>query len=577
MQGVDYIVIVLYILGILGAGMVFVGRMKNSKEMFSAGGQSPWWVSGLSGFMTMFSAGTFVVWGGIAYKFGVVAIFINLAYGVAAMLVGWFIAGHWRKLGVDSASEFLHLRFGGSIVQFYTWFKGTVGLFAMGGAVYALSKIVCALIPLPDGHLLVDPATGHLSVTFTSVTLCVIVILITIVGGLWAVLMTDVLQFIILTVSVIFVVPLILIEVGGWSTFLAQAPEGFTSPVAADFSWWFILGWMTVNFCIIGAEWTFVQRYLCVPTVRDAKKSAYLFGVMYLVCPVFWMLPPLVFRVLNPNVDTEQAYILACQLVLPAGMMGLMVAAMASATASMATTRLNVFAGAFTTEVYHRVINKAASEKQLVFVGRVVTVILGCIVMAGALLIPKYGYTNFIIDINSLLYGPMLMPTIWGLFSRKIGLKAVWSTVLVGFVAAYIIKFGLSVSRDGFLTEIAMLRPLVEWIAAHSRIVDLTAGLIFPFIILVFLELLEKHEHRGWQRVMNTRKAFAELPALESSTLPGRMVAICLTMLAIVMGVLAVINRAEASILVTLAIVLLAIAGGMFVFLRRVDAPKGAN
>ena len=571
MQGLDYIVIVLYILGIVGAGMVFVGRMKNSKEMFSAGGQSPWWVSGLSGFMTVFSAGTFVIWGGIAYKFGVVAIIINLAYGVAAMLVGWFIAGIWRKLGVESAAEFLHLRFGGSIVQFYTWFKGTVGLFTMGGAVYALSKIVCALIPLPEGHLLADPATGHLSVPFTSIALCVIVIIITFVGGLWAVLMTDVLQFIILTVSVIFVVPLILIEVGGWSSFLAQAPEGFTAPVAADFSWWFIVGWLTVNFCAFGAEWTFVQRYLCVPTARDAKKSAYLIGVMYLVCPVFWMLPPLIFRVLNPNVDTEQAYILACQLVLPVGMMGLMVAAMASATASMATTRLNVFAGAFTTEVYHRVMNKAASEKQLVFVGRVVTVILGCIVIAGALLIPKYGYTSFIIDINILLYGPMLMPTIWGLFSRKIGLKAVWSTVLIGFVAAYIIKFGLSVSRDGFLTEVALLRPLVEWIAAHSRIVDLTAGLVFPFIILLCLELFEKHEHAGWQRVMNTQKTFAELPALKSSTLPGKMVAICLTMLAVVMGVLSVINREEAGILVTLSIVLLAIAGTMNVFLRRAD------
>jgi len=164
------------------------------------------------------------------------------------------------------------------------------------------------------------------------------------------------------------------------------------------------------------------------------------------------------------------------------------------------------------------------------------------------------------------------MPTIWGLFSRKIGLKAVWSTVLIGFVAAYIIKFGLSVSRDGFLTEVALLRPLVEWIAAHSRIVDLTAGLIFPFLILVFLELFEKHEHRGWQRVMETRKAFAELPPLESSTLPGKMVAICLAMLAIVMGVLAVINREEAGILIALAIVLSAIAGGMYIFLRRADA-----
>ena len=74
METIDFIVILFYIVGIVSAGSVFASRIRNSQDMFAAGGQSPWWVSGLSGFMTMFSAGTFVVWGGIAYRFGVVAI-----------------------------------------------------------------------------------------------------------------------------------------------------------------------------------------------------------------------------------------------------------------------------------------------------------------------------------------------------------------------------------------------------------------------------------------------------------------------------------------------------------------------
>ena len=69
--------------------------------------------------MTMFSAGTFVVWGGIAYRYGVVAIVINLSYGVAALVTGWLLAGVWRKAGVDSASEFLQLGYGSSGGQFY--------------------------------------------------------------------------------------------------------------------------------------------------------------------------------------------------------------------------------------------------------------------------------------------------------------------------------------------------------------------------------------------------------------------------------------------------------------------------
>jgi len=568
MELVDYIVIILYILGIVAAGMVFAGKMKSRKDMFVAGGQSPWWVSGLSAFMTMFSAGTFVVWGGIAYKYGAVAIAINLCYGVSALLVGSFIAGVWRKAGVDSASEFLQLRFGGSIVQFYTWFKGALTLFSTGGAVYALSKIVCALMPLPEGHILADPSTGYLSVSITSVILCLIVIIITFAGGLWAVLMTDVLQFVILTVSVVFVVPLILMKVGGWGSFTAAAPEGFLAPVAADFSGWFLIGWMIVNFFVFSADWSFVQRYVCVPTEKDAKKAAFLIGAMYLISPIFWMLPPLIFRVINPDVDTEQAYILACKYVLPAGMMGLMVAAMASATASMATTRLNVFAGAFT-EAYQRMRKTPASETQMVMIGRVITVILGSVVIGGALLIPRYGYTKFIVDINTLLYVPLFLPTVWGLFSRKIGITATWVTTIAGFVTAYVVKFALA--REGFLTNVDALEPIVAWIAENSRVADLLAGIVTPFLILIVLELFSKNESPGWARAMEMKKAFHESPVAETNTLPGKMVAVSLVLIGVAMLILSALNRAQAGILITFGLVILGISGLLYFFLRKTD------
>jgi len=562
----DYTIIILYIIGIVAAGMVFSNKMKNTKDMFAAGGQSPWWASGLSGFMTMFSAGTFVVWGGIAYRYGFVAVAINMCYGIAALFVGWFLAGYWRKLGVNSAPEFLQMRFGTSIVQFYTWFQGTIGIFAVGGAIYALAKIVCALVVLPDGHLLAD-TTGMLSVPFASVVLCLMVILIACSGGLWAVLMTDVLQFIILVVSVVFVVPLILMEAGGWSSFIQQTPEGFTSPVAADFTWWFLSGWIIIHFFKIGGEWGFVQRYTCVPSAKDAKKSAFLFGFMYLVSPIFWMLPALVFRVLNPDADFEQAYILACQMVLPAGMMGLMVAAMASATASAATTQLNVFAGAFTTEVYQALFNKNASDRQLVFVGRVFTLILGGIVIAGSLLIPKYGYTRFIIDLTTLLTGPLVLPTIWGLFSKKIGIKAVWMTTLAGFAAAVIVKFGLS--ENGFLTGIELLQPISAWVTSNMRIADLTAGIMVPLIVLILLELIATKEHISVKKIELSKQAFQETVVVQSSTLPAKMIITTLIIIAIVMTILSFTNPAQRGILLTFSAMLFAIAGMVFFAIRR--------
>ncbi|OEJ99009.1 Na+:solute symporter [Flavivirga aquatica] len=567
MTKADYIVILLYMIGVVAAGLILAGKMKNSKDMFAAGGQSPWWVSGLSGFMTIFSAGTFVVWGGIAYRYGFVAVAINMCYGVSAMLVGWFLAGYWRKLGVNSASEFLQLRFGSSIVQFYTWFQGTFGIFAVGGAIYALSKIVCALMPLPEGHLLADASTGMLSVPFTSVILCLIVIVITFSGGLWAVLVTDVLQFVILVISVIFVVPLILNKAGGWDAFLKKAPEGFLSPVVDDFTWWFLVGWIIIHFFKIGGEWAFVQRYTCVPSSKDAKKAAFIFGVMYLISPIFWMLPALVYRVIKSGQDVEQAYILACNLVLPAGMMGLMVAAMASATASAATSQINVFAGAFTTEVYQRIFNKNANEKQLMFAGRIFTVILGSVVIAGSLLIPRYGYTKFIIDLTTLLTGPLVLPTIWGLFSKKIGIKTVWGTTLMGFIAALIVKFGLT--KDGFLTGLDILDPLSNWVIANMRLADLITGIIIPLIVLTVIELFIKTEHPNWKKIQNSKQTFQEIEIALPSLLPAKMVMYTLVVIGLGMVILAFVNTNEMKILLIFSSILFSIAAITYFIIRK--------
>lgn len=560
MQLVDYIVVVLYALGIIAAGMVFAGKMKNAREMFAAGGRSPWWVSGLSAFMTVFSAGTFVVWGGVAYQYGMVAVAINITYGLAAILVGWFIASAWRRAGVDSASQFLELRFGDSIVQFYTWFKGLLTMFSTGGSVYAIAVIVCALMPLPDGHMLADPDTGHLSVTLTSIALTVMVIVIAFAGGLWAVLMTDVLQFVILTVSVVFVVPLIVLKAGGVGEFVSAAPDGFFLPVAGEFSWWFLVGWLTVNFIQIGGDWAFVQRYVCVPKEKDAKKVAYLIGALYLISPLFWMLPPLIYRTIDAGADPEQAYILACKAVLPAGMVGLMIAAMTSATASMATTRLNVFAGAFT-EVYQRWRRGNAAGSDGVLVGRIATICLGAIILTGALLIPGYGYTRFILDINTLLYVPLVMPTVWGLYSRKIGLGAVWVTTVAGFTSAYLIKFGLT--GDGFWTDVAFLQPVVEWIAANARIADMLSGIGVPFIVLSAVELLSRTEHTGWQRVQQASRQFSEQEAAVPSMLPIKMVAITLSVIAAGMVILALINHQAMATQLLFAGVLLLIVWGV--------------
>lgn len=570
MRALDLAVFAIYIVGLVAMGGVYVRRMKNTREMFAAGGQCPWWLSGLSAFMTTFTAGTFVVWGGIAYQSGLVGVSILVVIGVAAIFVGRLLAARWKSFGFDSAPEFLAARFGGSLVQFYSWLQGTIGIFTMGGGIYALAVILCALIPLPPGHPFADPATGNFSVTLGSLIIAATVILITTGGGLWAVLMTDALQFLILSVAVLVVVPMIIGRVGGPAAFVQSAPEGFFSPVAGEFTWLFLAGWGVVFFFKLGGEWAYVQRFACVPSGRDARKSSYLFGLLYLVSPFIWMLPPMAYRMIDPNANHEQAYILACKTVLPAGMLGLMIAAMASATASTATTLLNVFAGAFTTEFYRKILRPAAGERELVIAGRLITMLLGAITIAGALLIPRLGtYTGYILTSVTMLTGPLVLPTIWGLFSRRIGLGTAWTVTILGITGGFFVKFAFG--NGGWFESMMFLNPLNQLVQANVRIAEIVMGTVFPLLLLAIAELSIRETHEGWHRVNAKRAQYQrELPRLPS-VLPARLCGWSVVAIALMMSGLALINRLESLVLGVFAAALLAIGAAILLAARLLD------
>ncbi len=499
MQNIDYFVLLAYFLGIVLVGVGLSLKNKNADDMFSAGGNSPWWTSGLSAFMTMFSAGTFVVWGGIAYTHGFVAVIINLCYGVAALLVGYFVAGHWNKLGVKTPAQFIELRLGAMAVQFYTWAMMIFRIVGVAVSLYSLSVVLVALMPLSADNPFCDPATGNLSLFWAVLIFGGIVVVYTMAGGLWGVLMTDVLQFIVLNLAVLFVIPLVLAQAGGVSGFIDQAPDDFFTLTSNKYTWFFMLCWVIIHFFMVGAEWAFVQRFICVPDEKAACKSAYLFGILYLISPIVWLLPPMIYRTINPDAAPEEAYILACKSVLPVGMVGLLVAAMFSATGSMVSSQLNVFAGVLTDEFYRRLFRPNATQKHLVQAGRGFTVLLGAILIGVALAIPYLGGAEkIIVSITSLMVGPLLAPTIWGLFSKKITIGAVWATAGISFVLGVICKIGLS-SGGWLVTE--STQGLSDWITNNDKTVDLLIGVMLPVAVLTILQLLNKNTASGWKKV----------------------------------------------------------------------------
>jgi Na+/proline symporter len=151
------------------------------------------------------------------------------------------------------------------------------------------------------------------------------------------------------------------------------------------------------------------------------------------------MLPPMIYKPINPSLqglDVENAYLYMCQLVLPAGLLGLMLTGMYFSTSASANTALNVVSAVFTNDVYKGIINPNATEQQLMRVARLSSWFFGILMIIIALLIPYAGgIVEVILSIGAVTGGPLLVPSLWALFSKKISGK---STLLITLFTLFI-------------------------------------------------------------------------------------------------------------------------------------------
>lgn len=409
-SNIDTLVIFVFSAFVLCIGLVFARTGKNLKSFFAGGESVPWVIGGLSLFMSFFSAGTFVAWGSIAYNYGWVAITIQWTMCIGAIVSGLYLAPLWKSTGNLTAAEFIKERLGVTVQKTYIYIFMLVSLFIKGTVLYPVAKLVSMSLGYP-----IVPST---------IVLGLFMIAYTAVGGLWAVMVTDILQFVILTAAVLIILPLAFDAAGGVSNFQANAPDGFFDLLNGEFTFGFIAAFTLYHIFYIGGNWTFVQRYTSVKNKKSAKKVAFLFAGLYLISPVIWMLPPMIYKTINPSLtglDTENAYLMICKLVLPPGLLGLMLTGMYFSTSASANTTLNVVSAVFTNDIYKGLINPASSDRKLMHVARISSWIFGIGMIVIALLVPYIGgLVNVIISVGAITGGPVLAPPIWALFSKRL-------------------------------------------------------------------------------------------------------------------------------------------------------------
>ncbi|MHC4441580.1 MAG: sodium:solute symporter family transporter [Planctomycetota bacterium] len=429
LQTGDYVVLVGYFILMLGIGIYFYRYMRGIGDYFSGGNQIPWWLSGVSFYMSSFSAFTFVAYSELAFKHGFVSVTLYWVATPAVLIGAYFLSWRWRRARILSPVEYLEARYGLGIRQTFAWANIPVRVIDDGLRLLAIGLFVSGGLGLP---------------LETSILLSgVIILAYTFMGGLWAVTVTDFLQFIVMMAGIALLVPLSLAKVGGFRGLVSSAPEGFFSLTDPGHPWGYVFVFFLLILLTYNTHFALVQRYYCVRDERDARRVGMLVAGMNIFGPPIFFLPAMAARQFLGQADPSTIYATICVTLLPVGTLGLIIAAMFSATMSALSSDYNVVASVLTNDVYRRLVNREASQKRLVLIGRLMTLLIGVIALGMALFIAANKGDDILfhkmVKLFSVAGPPIAIPMLAGLLWRRCtnvgALAGFLSGVAVGLVA----------------------------------------------------------------------------------------------------------------------------------------------
>ena len=430
LETLDYALIVAYLVLMAFIGMFFGWFIKDVGSYLKGGNTIPWFISGISNFMSMFSTFVFVAYAGIAYEHGLVSIVVFWSTVPACVIAGKFFATRWRRAQLTTPVEYLERRYSVAVRQLYSWLGLLKRFLDNAVRLYASGLFLATVTPL--------------SVSEAVLLSGVLITFYTMIGGLWAVTVMDTIQFIVLLFATFILLPLSLHAAGGFSGIAAADSDllkWFNGPKGAPF-------WLLVYYAMItlkyNENWAFIQRLFAVKDEKASRKVAYCSAGLFLVTPAIFLIPAIAARAVVPDLaDPEQSYVAICSALLPAGMMGLMIASMFSATMSALNSEFNVMAGVLTNDVYKRLLRPKSSERAQLIFARAATILVGVLITFGGVFVGHFGGA---FEANKLFTGilaiPLAVPMIFGLLMAGQNARSVFVVVIGGAALSLTLNVG---------------------------------------------------------------------------------------------------------------------------------------
>ena len=540
MAPIDWALLGGYLVLTLVLGLWLARRNSGEEDYFVAGRRLSGWLAGASMAATTFSIDTPLYVAGLIGSRGLAGNWEWWSFGLAHVAMAVVFAPLWRRSGVLTDAAFTELRYGGPAAA---WLRGIkafllalpVNCIGIGYAFLALRKVVEAL-----GIVSGSPAAfGVPDTLWLLAVVALMVLAYTVAGGLWAVVVTDLVQLILALLGALAVAVAALHAAGGMGGLLEQL-EGMNRPELLSLVPWTIedggVHWLEgagisvpMFLAYIAVQWwsfrrsdgggEFIQRMLATRDEQQARLAGWVFLVVnYLVRSWLWVVVALAALVLLPDQgDWELSYpALAVQL-LPPVALGLVVVSLVAAFMSTVSTSVNWGASYLTHDLYQRFIRPNAGSGELLLVGQLTTVLLVVLGVVTALISDSIGTVfRLVIAIGS---GPGVVLVLrW--FWWRVNAAAELAAMLCGFIV-------------GLLTSVLPLVRIEDYglrlavITGVSAVVWLSAMLLSPPESEAVLETFIRQVQPpgpGWARL---RQRFQVEPQERLSTLLARFVCSC--------------------------------------------------
>ncbi len=479
MQLVDYIIVAAYFIFSIGVALVYSKRSsKNTTEFFLSGRNLPWYLAGLSMVATTFAADTPLAVTELVAKNGVSGNWVWWNFVFGGLLTVFFFAKLWRRAGIMTEVEFAELRYSGKPARFLRGFKAVyLGLFMN---LIIMGWVNKAMVSILSGMYGINEQTAIMWVG----GIMVITAIYAALSGLWGVVITDAVQFIIAMIGCIVLAVIVVNspEVGGIAGMKAKLPpfvfdffpriESGAVDLAGTFS-------LTIISFIayIGIQWWaswypgsepggggyVAQRMMSAKNEKHSLLATLFFQVAhYGLRPWPWILVGLSSLILYPQLgaaDKKMGFVYAINDFLPPGLKGLLLAAFLAAYMSTISTQLNWGTSYLVNDLYKRFIRPGGEEKSYVSFARIVTILL----MAVSLLITPFitrisGAWEFILEAGAGLGLVLILRWFWWRINAWSEISAtVTPFVILPFLKSYGIQFPESLFYLSGITTVVWL------------------------------------------------------------------------------------------------------------------------